>query len=106
MFPPDVGSVSLDFFRAPRPAEAVDVGRGSKLKISEVFDVRKQRRVGSAFKGWRIVGGAARGAGKEGKGARIAGGTWANHGAPGWKRGEKPCSRCRHSSGNGKRYVV
>lgn len=37
--------------------------------------------------------------------AAIAGGTWANHGAPGWKRGEKPCSRCRLSSGNGKRFV-
>lgn len=37
--------------------------------------------------------------------AAITGGTWANHATPGWRRGEKPCSRCPHSSGNGKRYV-
>ena len=37
--------------------------------------------------------------------AAPAGRTWANHATPGWRRGEKPCSRCRHSSGNGKRYV-
>jgi large subunit ribosomal protein L25 len=35
----------------------------------------------------------------------IAGWTRADYDTPGWKRGEKPCSRCRHSSGNGKRYV-
>lgn len=35
----------------------------------------------------------------------ITGGTWANHATLGWRRGEKPCSRCPHSSGNGKRYV-
>lgn len=35
----------------------------------------------------------------------ITDGTWANHATLGWRRGEKPCSRCPHSSGNGKRYV-
>lgn len=38
--------------------------------------------------------------------APTGGRTWANHATPGWRRGEKPCSRCRHSSGNGKRYVL
>lgn len=38
--------------------------------------------------------------------AAIMGRTWANQATIGWRRGEKPCSRCRHSSGNGKRYVL
>lgn len=37
--------------------------------------------------------------------AAIVGGPSANRATPGWKRGEKPCSRCRRSSGNGKQYV-
>lgn len=37
--------------------------------------------------------------------AAIMGRTWANQATIGWRRGEKPCSRCRHSFGNGKRYV-
>lgn len=37
--------------------------------------------------------------------AATLGRTRANHATPGWRRGEKPCSRCRRSSGNGKRYV-
>lgn len=37
--------------------------------------------------------------------AATTGSTWANHGTIGWRRGEKPCSRCQRSFGNGKRYV-